>query len=197
MAVEITLDASVIKPRATRHLRFVAKASRCGQCLAGIFRHHHWTLGHRSPSMERYGHGGMPRGVQRPWRRARGHLTAAVSLICRDGCFDRGSVGTSTGSEPGCGGLGSTGTSTGGSVGCSCGSVPGCGGAGGRGGACKSRAVRGFMMRLRSSPRRTFRAFVVGAERCVSGAARSPRASARFLVDAFVGAAVAPFCAAA
>jgi hypothetical protein len=47
------------------------------------------------------------------------------------------------------------------------------------------------MMRLYSSPRRTFRAFVVVAERRVSGAARPPRESARFLVDAYVGAYVA------
>jgi hypothetical protein len=52
-------------------------------------------------------------------------------------------------------------------------------------------------MRLRLSPRRTFRAFVVVAEKRVSGAARRPRESARFLVAAVVEAAVAPVLAAA
>lgn len=115
--------------------------------------------------------------------------------IRREGCSGRGSVGTSTGSEPGCGGRGSIGTSTGGSVGCSCGSVPGRGGAGGRGGACKAPPKRGFMRRG-LSPRRTFRAFVVVAERHISRAAGPLRTSARFLVDALFGAAATRFFAA-
>ncbi len=138
----------------------------------------------------------VPPGGQRSWRTVRARDTAAVTLIRREGCSGRGSVGTSTGSEPGCGGRGSIGTSTGGSVGCSCGSVPGRGGAGGRGGACKSPPKRGFMRRG-ISPRRTFRAFVVVAERHISRAARPLRTSARFLVNALVGAAATRFFAAA
>jgi hypothetical protein len=42
------------------------------------------------------------------------------------------------------------------------------------------------MMSLCSSPRRIFRAFVVVAERRVSGVARPPRENPRFFVDAYV-----------